>query len=71
MSTKTHWIVAYRQYGEWSCTRPFTSEQIAKDFKKQRLDSDEIRHKETGQILTTNTNAHIKDITIVPVELPE
>ncbi len=67
----TYYPVAYRSYGEWRLTRPFYTNKEAEKHIKLNLSNNEIKNERTGEILAKNTNDHIKDVHIIPVELPE
>ncbi len=63
--TKPYVIICYRQYGEWSATRPFDSLEKAKVHANMYL-----RSREEGTPFYVNKD-YVKDITFLDVELPE
>lgn len=54
---KEYTVIFYRQYGEWSCTKPFAHRNVAE------------RH--CNLYLRDPAKDYIKDITFHTVELPE
>ncbi len=64
-------IIAYRQYGEWSVTRPWKDMAAAQAHSKRQLEDNTIRNVKDGSILSMNSNAHIVDITYITIQLPE
>lgn len=65
-----HTIVCYRQYGNWSSTRPFASRKDAETHAIQYLRDNQIKAP-NNDVIASNTRSHIKDITFFDIELPE
>ena len=63
-------IVAYRQYGKWSCTMPFERRADAERHVADRLTTRKITLPDGKEFVTHNAD-HVKDITYLQVKLPE
>lgn len=64
-------VIFWRSSGQWICAMPMKTRAEAEKHADRYLRDNAIYNNKTGQLLTKNTNEHIKDITFIEVELPE